>query len=72
MMFSGEVEGAGEREKLFAEVTPFGEKFLVGLVMGLKLEDLEEFADTDVKRRIRLEPSAIDAATFDKGGETAM
>lgn len=72
MMFSGEVEGANEREKLFAEVIPFGEKFLVGLVVGLELKNLEEFADADVERRIGLEPSAINAATFDKGGETAM
>lgn len=72
MMFSGEVDGAGERKKLFAEVIPFGEKFLVGLVVGFDLKDLDKFADADVERFFGLEPSAIDAATFDKGGETAM
>ena len=72
MMFSGEVDGADEREELFAEFTPFGQEFLVGLVMGFDLKDLDEFADADVERCSGLEPTAVDTATFDKGGETAM
>ena len=71
-MFSGEIDGTDEREKFFAELTPFGQEFIISLVMGLDLKDLDELADADVERCSGLEPTAIDAATFDKGGETAM
>ena len=70
--FNQVVDCANKVQEMFTCGVPVVKEFLVGLIVGLDLQNLHQLGEADVIGFFGLEPATVDATVLDEGGQATM